>query len=69
MLFRKSVTKHRNPSSAALSDPVDPSDVVLNLGVNTRVVGVGAADAPGHDSLKFTIAYQRSSRVALMSSK
>lgn len=69
MLFGKSVTKQRNPSSAALGDPVDPPDVVLNLGVNARVVGVGAADAPGHDSLKFTIAYQRSSRVALMSSK
>lgn len=69
MLFRKSVAKHQNPFLAALSDPVDPSEVVLDLGVDTRVVGVSAADAPRHDALKFTIADQRSSRVALVSSK
>lgn len=37
---------HSEVSSAVLSDPADPSEVVLNLGVDARVVGIGAADAP-----------------------
>lgn len=57
---------HSGVSSAVPSDPVDPSEVVLNLGVDARVVGVGAADAPRHNALKFPVTDKRSSRVSLM---
>lgn len=47
--------------SVVLGDRVDPSEVVPDLGVDTRVVSIGTANAPGHDALKFTIAHERSS--------
>lgn len=52
-------------SSFVLGDPVDPFNVVSNLGVDPGEVSIGTADAPGHDALKFTITYERSSRVPL----
>lgn len=48
-------------SSAVLGDPVDPSKVVSDLGVDARVVSIGAADAPRYDALKFTVTNKRSS--------
>lgn len=57
---------HSGVSSAVLSDPADPSEVVLNLGVDARVVGVGAADAPRYNAFKFSVTDKRSSRVSLM---
>lgn len=51
--------------SVVLGDPVDPFNVVSHLGVDTREVCIGTADAPGHNALKFTIAYKRSTRVPL----
>ena len=50
---------------AVLGDPLDPSEVVSNLGVDTRVVSVGAADAPRYDALKFTVTNEWSSGVTL----
>lgn len=51
--------------SVVLGDPVDPFNVVSHLGVDTREVSIGTADAPRHNTLKFTITYKRSSRVPL----
>lgn len=52
-------------SSFVLGDPVDPFNVVSNLGVDPGEVSIGTADAPGHNALKFTITYERTSRVPL----
>lgn len=54
------LTKEKTASLAVvLHDPLDPADVLPDLGVNTRKVGVGTADAPGHDALKVSITDQR----------
>ena len=47
--------------SAVLGDPVDPSEVVSDLGVDARVVSIGTADAPRHNTLKFTVTDEGSS--------
>lgn len=52
---------HSRVSLAVLGDPVDPSQVVSNLGVDTRVVSKGTADAPRYNALEFTITNKRSS--------
>lgn len=53
--------KFKKVSSAVLCHPLDPSDVLSDLGVDAGVESIGAADAPRYNALKFTITNQRSS--------
>ncbi len=48
-------------SLAVLGDPVNPSEVVSDLGVDAGVVSVRTADAPRYDAFNFTITNKRSS--------
>ena len=46
---------------------IDPLTVSGDLGVSTRVVSLGAAIAPGHDTSQTSIDSQRTARVTLAS--
>ena len=52
-------------NGVVLNDPVDPVEVVSHLGVDTRIISVCTADAPGHNALKFIVTDKRTSRIAL----
>lgn len=47
--------------SAILDDEIYPTEVVLHFGVDPRVISIGTADTPGHNTLKFAVTYKRSS--------
>ena len=44
----------------------DPGVVVADLGVDSRLVPLGAAIAPGHHTLQLTIAHHGATRVSLI---
>ena len=44
---------------------LDPIGKVRDFGINSRIVGPGAADAPGNDSAQFVAADQWTTRIAL----
>ena len=48
-----------------LNDPVDPVEVVSDLGVDTRIISVCTADAPGHNALKLVVTDKWTPGIAL----
>lgn len=62
----KSCKKNKNSlATLGVNDPVDPLDVVTNLGVDAREIWIGTTNAPGDDAFKVAVTYKRAARITL----